>query len=150
VSPFTRRPDARYLSFPLVLLAVACGQKTDTPTQPPQPQVVEPVTPIPGEIELSDPKVSLQEPNVFRFEVKYRFTKGQPDKYYSCDISFPGTENHGRIVLEQFEVKKEGVIRDGIELHHPGVKTFAIHMSESVSPQERYKKISNVVSGPVE
>jgi hypothetical protein len=113
--------------------------------------VVPHVSPTPGEIELLDPKVTvLDEPTLVQFEVKYRFTKGKPDKYYSCDISFPGTPNHGVKMMDSWELKPEGVIRDKLMLKKPGAKSFEMYMSETPSPQEGYKKISNVVSGPVQ
>jgi hypothetical protein len=111
--------------------------------------VVQHVSRAPGEVELSGPRVTLLEPNIVQFEVKYRFTKGQPDKYYSCDVSFPGTPNRGVKTMMSWELKPEGVIRDKIELKKPGAKSFEIYLSETPSPQEGYKKISNVVSGPV-
>jgi hypothetical protein len=130
----------------LVGLAPGCDHKADSPA----PAVVAKQAPsTPGQIELSDAKVTLVEPMLAQFEVKYRFTRGQPDRYYACDISFPGTANHGVRQMEAWELKPEGVIRDAVVLSQPGVKSFAIHMSESVSPRERYKKISNVVSGPI-
>jgi hypothetical protein len=123
-----------------------CGPKfgTQLPAIP-----VQEVPQEPGEIELSDPRVTLHEPNLVQFEVKYRFTKGRPDKYYACDISFPGTLNHGKKLMDSWELKPEGVIRDGIELSQPGAKTFEISMSEAVSPQLGYRKNSNVVKGQI-
>jgi hypothetical protein len=41
------------------------------------------------------------------------------------------------------------VIKDGVELSEPGAKSFEIYMSEASSPQGGFKKISNVVSGPI-
>jgi hypothetical protein len=98
---------------------------------------------------LSDPEVTLLEPTLVQFEVKYRFTQGRPDKYYSCEVSFPGTPNHGVKMMEGWELKAEGVIRDKVMLSRPGAKSFEIYLSESPSPRESYKKISNVVSGRV-
>ena len=108
-----------------------------------------PVSTEPGEINLSDPKVTLADPNTVRFEVNYRFTKGTPDKYYLCEIAFPGTPNHGAKPMESWELKSEGVIKDGVVLSKPPVRTFEIRVSEADSPQNGYKKISNVVRGPV-
>jgi hypothetical protein len=128
-----------------VLVALGCGQQN----APPSPHA--PVSQEPGEIELSDPQVTLLEPTIIQFEVKYRFTKGRPDKYYSCEISFPDTpENHRVKFMENWELKDEGTIRDRLQLSKPGVKSFEIHMSESLSPRTTYKKISNTVSGPVQ
>jgi hypothetical protein len=111
--------------------------------------VTEEVSQEPGEIELSDPRVTLVKPTLVQFEVKYRFTRGKPDKYYACDVFFPGTPNHGVRMLDGWELKAEGVIKDGIVISKPPVKSFEIHMSEAPTPRDRYQKISNVVSGPI-
>jgi hypothetical protein len=111
---------------------------------------VEQSPPTPGEIELSGAKATLVDERTVKFEVTYRFTKGKPSKYYSCDIAFPGTPNHGVRMMSSWELKPEGVIKDGIVLSKPPVKSFEIHMSEAASPQDGYKRISNVVSGQVE
>jgi hypothetical protein len=71
-------------------------------------------------------------------------------KYYLCEISFPDTPNHGTKPMEKWELKSEGTIRDGIVLSKPPVKTFEIRISEAWSPQDGYKKISNVLSGTVQ
>jgi hypothetical protein len=129
-------------------LFMGCGQRA----LPPNPVVVHATQTgpsDPGQIELSDPKMTLQEPDRAQFEVKYRFTKGKPEKYYLCEISFPGTSNHGAKPMESWELKPEGVIRDGIVLHKLPVQTFEICVSEADSPQNGYKKISNVVRGQV-
>jgi hypothetical protein len=128
-------------------LAAGCGPRGGMPT----PVIaVEHAPSTPGEIELSDAKATLVDGKIVQFEVRYRFTKGKPDKYYSCDISFPGTPNHGVRMMSSWELKTEGVLKDGIVLSKPPVKSFEIQMSEAVSPQDGYKKISNVVSGTVE
>jgi hypothetical protein len=142
------RPGCGLLLVPLAILFSGCGQRAAPPGAAAVP-TTQPVSTEPGEIELSDPKVILAEGNTVRFEVRYRFTKGKPDKYYLCEISFPGTQNHGAKPMESWELKSEGVIKDGIVLHKPPVQTFEIRVSEAVSPQNGYKKISNVVSGPV-
>ena len=151
MSQSTSRFCAGCLVFaPLLVLAAGCGQKPAAPAT----IVVhnsEEESDGPNEIELSDPKVTLLEPTIVGFEVKYRFTKGRPDKYYSCEISFPDTpENHRVKFMENWELKDEGTIRDRLQLSKPGVKSFEIHMSESLSPRTTYKKISNTVSGPVQ
>jgi hypothetical protein len=104
----------------------------------------------PSAVQLTDAKVVLLEPTVVHFEVRYRFTQGQPDKYYACDIAFPGTANHGVRLLEGWELKAEGLIQDNVQLSQPDVKTFEISMSESSSPRETYRKISNVVRGSIQ
>jgi hypothetical protein len=130
-------------------LAPGCGPRGGNST-PTQVFAVEQAPSTPGEIELSDAKATLVDGNIVKFEVHYRFTQGKPDKYYSCEVSFPGTPNHGVRMMSSWELKPEGEIKDGIVLSKPPVKSFEIHMSEAVSPQDGYKKISNVVSGRVE
>ena len=137
--------------FPL--LAMGCSQKHDAPAPvplqaaeqaPPQPAPDEPC-----EVELSDPKVTFRDPTTVLFEVKYRFTKGRPNKCYCCEISFPGHPDRGEKRMESWELKLEGVIKDGLPLSQPGVKTFEILLSEAPSQRAAFKQISNVVSGPV-
>jgi hypothetical protein len=138
--------------FLLAVLASGCGQKPESPAQVAQ-QAPGAKNEGPSEVELSDPKVSLREPAakdeqaIVMFEVKYRFTKGGPHRYYSCDISFPGTPNHGTKNMQGWELKAEGVIKDGIELRQRPVTYFEIYVSEAPSPQGPYKRISNVVKG---
>jgi hypothetical protein len=143
-----RRPRAGgFVVFALLVLPWGCGPATDAPV----PSVVARQTPpTPSAIQLTEAKVVLLEPTVVHFEVRYRFTQGQPDKYYACDITFPGTASHGVRLLEAWELKAEGVIRDKVQLSERGVKTFEISISESPSPRETYRKISNVVRGPVQ
>ena len=134
--------------FCVLVICAACGRTAKTPSPV---QVVaddEPV--VPSEVELSAAKVTLHEPDIVGFEVKYRFTKGRPHQHYSCDISFPGSANQGVRLMESWELKGEGVIRDKVMLSKPGVKTFEIRMTEASSAQAPYKTISNVVTGPVE
>jgi hypothetical protein len=151
MSIFTCRSSAvGLLLVPLTLLCTGCRRQAPAPGPAPAAvQIIPPVAAEPGEIELADPKVTLAEPNIVRFQVRYRFTKGKPEKYYLCEISFPGTTNHGAKPMESWELKSEGVIKDGIVLSKPPVETFEIRVSEADSPQNGYKTISNVVRGTV-
>jgi hypothetical protein len=129
-----------------MLLLTACGQG------PAPTRGVVPATPVstePGEIELSEAKATLTPPNRVRVEVRYRFTKGKPDKYYLCEISFPGTTNVGARPLDSWELQPEGLFKDVVHLNKPPVEKFEIRFSEAESPQNGYKMISNVISGPV-
>ena len=145
----TRRLRTTCLAFgPLVILAAGCGHP-GTSSAP--PSHARHASTTPSEVELSDPTVTLLEPTLVQVEVRYRFTKGQPDKYYACEVSFPGTPNHGVKMMESWELKPEGVIRDKFQLRQPGAKSFEIYLSETPSPQQApYKKISNVVGGAIE
>jgi len=137
------------LFLTLALVAFACAQKpaAPAPSSAPAARTV-PVTP--SEIELSDAKATLLEPMLVEFEVKYRFTQGQPQQYYACEFTFPGTANHGVRKMNHWELKSAGVIRDRITLSTADAKSFAIHMTEAPSPRAAYKKISNVVTGPID
>jgi hypothetical protein len=149
MSGFTsRRSAGGLLVVFLVILLSGCRQQVAVPDPAPA-QTVRAGPTEPGEIELYDPQVTLGQDNRIRFEVHYRFTKGRPEKYYLCEISFPGTTNHGAKPMESWELKSEGIIKDGLLLHKPPVKTFEIRVSEADSPQDGYKKISNVVRGEV-
>lgn len=132
----------------LAALALGCGRRGDG-TAVATARITQPVSTDPGEVELSEPRVTFEEPNRVRFEIKYRFTKGRPDKYYMCEVSFPGTTNHAAKPMESWELKAEGVIADGVVLSKPPVTSFEITLSEAASPQDGYKKISNVVKGAV-
>ena len=104
-----------------------------------------------SEVELSDAKITFESPALLRFEVRYRFTKGDPTLNYMCDLKFPGTDNVGKKPLEAWELKKTGIIKGGIELQSvdPLAKDFEITMGEAEVPQSGYKKISNVLKGEV-
>lgn len=104
----------------------------------------------PSQIELTDPRVALGESNLVSFAVKYRFTQGKPNKYYMCEISFPGTSNQGNKQMDSWELKSEGTIKDGIILSKPPVEKFSIRVLEADSPQNGYHPISNIVSGQVQ
>lgn len=143
-----RRSAGGLLLVSLVVLIVGCSKPTAAPTTAAVP-TTKPVSAGPAEIELSEPKVTFEAPDLVRFEVRYRFTKGAPEKYYMCDISFPGTKNHGTKPMLGNQLKSEGVIKDSLNLFAPPVKTFEIRVSEAEVPMEGYKLISNVVSGTV-
>jgi hypothetical protein len=136
------------LCVAIPLLLTACG-----PSPTARPIAVAPPTPAstePGQIELSDAKATLAPQNRVRIEVRYRFTQGKPDKYYLCEITFPGTTNVGARPMDSWELKPEGVFKDTVQLNKPPVETFEIRFSEAESPQNGYKMISNVATGKVE
>jgi hypothetical protein len=138
-----------------VLFALAgCEEAAPVASVSPAPQAVVQTTEIvpagPGQIELTDPKVTLEPPNLVRFQVQYKFTQGGPSKHYRCEISFPGTANQGVKQMESWELKPEGIIRDGIVLQTPPVEKFEIRVWEADSPQDGFHLISNVASGKVE
>jgi hypothetical protein len=104
-------------------------------------------------MELSDPKVTLRDPETVACEVKYRFTQGgpQPHDAYDFQILFPGTQNSGLKLMHTWELKMEGTIKDSFHLSQPGAKTFEIFVAETVQlDRPGRKRISNVVSGSIQ
>jgi len=133
--------------IPVFVLFLGCRSESSGPAT--DFVSTEVVSTEPGEILLSNAQVTMTDPNRIQFEVHYRFTKGKPDKYYMCEVSFPGTQNQASKPMERWQLQAEGVIRDGFRLPQPPVDTFEIRVSEADSPQNGYKLISNVVTGKV-
>ena len=104
-----------------------------------------------GQVELSNPKVTLVPPQLLKFEFDYVFVKGSPTKSYMCELTFPGTDNTGRKALEGWELKPSGVIKGAIELQSldPPTLTYEIALGEADVPQNGYERISNVLTGEV-
>lgn len=102
-------------------------------------------------IELSESSVRFESPNLIRFDVHYTFVEGRPNRYYLCEIVFPGTSHFGKKYMEKWELEKKGTIKSGIELPdlEPMVSEFEIKMSEANSPDAGFKPISNVLTGKV-
>ncbi len=137
----------------LAVLPVGCGQNAKVPPGGAPKISVEAVAADPPVIELSDPKVSFRDPQTVQCEVKYRITQGKPQPYdaYDLEISFPGTTNAGIKMMQSWELKMEGTIKDSFNLSQPGAKTFEIFIAETAKlDRPGHKKISNVVSGTIE
>ena len=132
--------------FGLAILLGGCNK--ETPVAPPI-RVVETGPIEPAEVELSNPKVRIDDGGNFRFEVNYLFTSGKPRQHYLVTVNFPGTSNLCLKHMEAWELKQEGVIKDGIPLTGP-IKTYEIIFSEADSPMNPYKLISNLLPGKME
>jgi hypothetical protein len=130
------------------LLGVGCD--TTPPPAPVTKTVVVDIPKEPSEIELTDAKAVFKSTELVQFEVKYRFKKGKPLKYYLCEIKFPNTTHQGIKYMDGWELKESGVIRDGVIIQSAPVTTFEIKMSEANHPEQGYDLISNVVTGEVE
>ena len=124
------------------------GCNNEKPVAPPI-RVVDAGPIEPAEVELSNPKVRIDDEGNFRFEVNYLFTSGKPRQHYLVTIHFPGTSNLCLKHMEAWELKQEGVIKDGIPLTGP-IKTYEIIFSEADSPMNPYKLISNVLASKME
>ncbi len=136
----------------LVLMPFACAEKTPPRAAPAPPPAAPADTTTPREIELSDAKMTFRNADIAMFEVKYRFTKGQPqiDHEYHVHVAFPGTTNSGIASLTGRQLKKEGVLKDGFQLSQPGAKAFEIKVLEAPSPRDTFHKISNVATGTIQ
>ena len=150
----TQRFSAFILIIALISLSGCSNSatKADPADSAMQATVAEPKEPAEkSEVELSDAKLTYVPPDLLRFEVHYRFTKGRPTMNYMCNLSFPGSDNVGRKPLDSWEMKTSGVIRGGIELqsYDPPVKAFEITLGEAEVPQSGYQVISNVLKGEV-
>jgi hypothetical protein len=133
----------------LTFTSLGCGPKASPPAV--VPAVAQEEGPrVPAKIELSDAKVTRLEPTYVQMEVKYRFTEGRPDTGFTCLLSFPDVSEQSSKLMESFELKQEGVIRDKFRLSKPVGKTFEIHMGESASSSHPYRQRSNLLSGNVE
>jgi hypothetical protein len=103
----------------------------------------------PCEVILSDGEVTLPEPGVAKFEVKYKFIKGKAARYYSCDISFPGTMARATKRMEAWQVNDEGVIVDRLAVPKEGVDKFEIVFMEAPTGMAPYAPVSNVLQGQI-
>ncbi len=147
---FGRKVQPILLLLGLGWLMVGC-QPTASQS-PPKVTVAEVSAPSePAEVELSNAKVELVPPEILKFEVEYRFTKGKPTKNYMCELKFPGTENVGRKPMSAWELKDSGRIKGAIEVQSQAVpvQSFEILFSEAEEPQRGYDKISNILTGQV-
>lgn len=133
-----------------VVLAAGLGAGCTPVPPPPAPTPASPAPdPGPTEIELSDFVATYEAPDRVRMEIKYRFVKGRPDRFYSLQLRFPGTKNGGVRMMDAWEMKPEGVIRDWFTMHHGRPATAEAVMAEAVSPQNGYTPASNVVTTAV-
>ncbi|MGE0761118.1 MAG: hypothetical protein AB7F89_17690 [Pirellulaceae bacterium] len=101
----------------------------------------------PAEVELSDHRVRVDDSGVFYFDVKYRFNRGAPRQFYMLTVKFPGTNNLCIKRMEAWELTDAGQIRDGIPLYEQPIQDYEISFSESDSPMNEYRLISNVLTG---
>jgi len=101
-------------------------------------------------VELTSIKAKVDEENVVRIEVAYKFTKGGPRKVYQCEFFFPGSTVHGIKDMAGWELKQEGVIKSGLVGQGEPGDTIEAIMREADSPSMGYHEISNRVQGNVE
>ena len=151
---FAKGPRAVSLMLLAALLALGCGDRTGAPAAVPAvaTQNTPPVdSTTPREIELTGATVTTVETDLVQLEVSYRFSQGmpQPSSAYRCEITFPGTACQGVRLIEGWELKAAGTIRDSFTLSDPGAKSFEVRVSEGPSQKGPFKKVSNVASGLV-
>jgi len=101
-------------------------------------------------VEMSDLKIKRLTPLSAGFEVKYRFTKGQPQpgRKYMCHVKFKGLEIYSNRPHDGKDLKLEGTLQGEIAVLEPDQTALEIWMGELVE-DKRYQKISNIVDGPI-
>jgi hypothetical protein len=158
--PSTKRPGGWLVAVALLILVSACTRRAGDPTsagaaqQTPGPEVPA----APSQIQLSEPQVTVVENDLksdppivkVKLEVKYRFTQGQPSGHsYRLNLSLPDTKDQKMKLMEGWELKTEGTLRDEFSLSQAGAKSFEIQVLEGPSQKGPFKTVSNTVSGPV-
>ncbi len=119
------------------------GQSTVAPTRQPPAQATV--------VELSDPKVTLENGTTLRYQVKYRFTKGQPkpEHWYACNIEFEPARGAGLKRIQGKDLKVEGSIEETLRLLKSGAKEYHIYLSEGPGMGGPFRQISNDLKGPI-
>lgn len=139
----------------LMLLSVAitggCKPSGSSHEAPPVEIAAVVTSSEPSQVDLIEATAKLNDVNVVQFEVNYAFSTGRPNKFYLCEIAFPGTEHKGLKAMEAWELKPTGTIKGGVELPEGlQVDKFSVTLSEADSPDRGYTKISNVLDGNVQ
>lgn len=104
---------------------------------------------VPGRIEITDASVKIDQENVARIQVKYKFVEGAPTKFYQCLFTFPGTEKTALKPLESWEMKPEGIIVTGTEAGEHKLDEFTVQFSEADSPDQGFHPNSELFKGKV-
>jgi len=132
----------------LTIFVTGCtGGKPDLQNAEPAEAVVRPYEP--AEVELGEPTASFQAPGIVRVEIPYKFVAGSPVAHYGCEVKFLDTDFTGLKFMQAWELKKEGVIRDGFEVGKEPKGAFEVVFTEAESPDRGYHPISKVVTGQV-
>lgn len=103
----------------------------------------------PAEVELGTPTAFFQPPDIVRFEVPYKFVAGKPVAHYGCEVKFLDSGFTGQKQMEAWELKSEGVIRDGFVIGAAPKGAFEVVFTEAESPDKGYHPISKVATGQV-
>ena len=103
----------------------------------------------PAQVELGTPTAFFQAPDIVRFEVPYKFVVGAPVAHYGCEVKFLDSGFTGQKHMQAWELKPEGVIRDGFVIGSEPTGAFEIVFTEAESPDQGYHPISKVVTGHV-
>lgn len=104
----------------------------------------------PAEVELGVPTTSFQAPDIVRVEIPYKFITGSPVAHYGCEVKFLDSEFTGFKAMEAWELKNEGVIRDGFQIGRAPKGAFEVVFTEAESPDRGYHPISKVVTGQID
>lgn len=125
-------------------LVLGCGKKAE----PPKAAQSTEVTHEPGVIEIRKVDVAVSDEQVATFRIHYKFTSGKPNKFYMCNLVFPGNEKKGMKPLDAWEMKPEGNVLTRLEIDD-SINEFTIQFSEADSPDKGYTANSNTFAGKV-
>lgn len=100
-----------------------------------------------AEVELGEPTATFQAPDIIRVEIPYKFVVGAPVAHYGCEVKFLDPDFTGLKYLQAWELKNEGVIRDGFVIGAEPKGAFEVVFTEAESPDQGYHPISKVVTG---
>lgn len=130
-----------------VFIAGCTGGKSDIENAKSSEAVVLPYAP--AEVELGLPTASFEAPDIVRVEIPYKFVVGTPVANYGCEVRFLDPEFKGLKYMQAWELKSEGVIRDGFVIGTEPKGAFEVVFTEAESPDRGYHPISKVVTGQV-
>ena len=103
----------------------------------------------PAEVELGVPTAYFEAPDIVRVEIPYKFVVGGPVAHYACEVKFLDSGFIGTKSLEAWELKIEGVIRDGFVIGNEPKGAFEVVFTEAESPDQGFHPISKVATGRV-
>ena len=135
---------AAWLTF---FISGCTGGKPDGGDVEPSAAVLRPY--VPAEVELGEPTAYFQAPDIVRVEIPYKFVAGTPVAHYGCEVKFLDSDFKGQKYLQAWELKNEGVIRDGFVIGNEPKGAFEVTFTEAESPDKGYHPISKVATGQV-
>jgi hypothetical protein len=136
-----------------VMLAM-CGCSSSEPPSSVGVRSTVTESPDPFRVELYEPRVWRESPDLVQFEVQYRIASGRPWYSYHLEIRFPGTDNAGTKSLLGWEFQPEGTLRDAIfvdeaDLHEFEMELIEVQFTPDFTRESVTFPVSNRIDGTV-